>query len=256
MSAKIHPSAMIDPSAQLGDGVEIGPWAIVGPRVTLSDGVCLGPRVSVVCNTRIGPRVRVGEGSIVGGDPQDLKFQGEETWVEIGAGTVIREYATVNRGTAASGKTTVGEGCLIMTYVHLAHDCHIGNGVIISNATQLAGHVTVQDYATISGLNGIHQFVTIGAYAFIGGVGRVNQDIPPYVKAVGNRLYGLNVVGLQRAGFAAETIAALKRAYRLCFNSELNLTLALERTRAEQPLLPEVARFADFLETSSRGVPA
>jgi UDP-N-acetylglucosamine acyltransferase len=145
-----------------------------------------------------------------------------------------------------------------MSYVHVAHDCRLGDGVIIANATQMAGHVTIQDRATLSGLNAIHQFVTIGTYAFVGGATRVNQDIPPYVKAVGNpmELYGLNSIGLQRAGFAAETITALKRAYRLFFNSDLNLSQALERARTDLPASPEVERFLSFVESSARGIPA
>jgi UDP-N-acetylglucosamine acyltransferase len=145
-----------------------------------------------------------------------------------------------------------------MSYVHLAHDCHVGDDVVIANATQCAGHVTIQDHAVLSGLNAVHQFVTIGSYAFVGGGSRVNQDIPPYVKAVGNpmELYGLNTIGLQRAGFSPETVAALKRAYRLFFNSDLNLSQALERARTELPGFPEIDRFLAFVESSERGVPA
>jgi UDP-N-acetylglucosamine acyltransferase len=158
---------------------------------------------------------------VLGGDPQDLKFKGEPTVVEIGENTVIREYATINRGTAQSFRTTVGKNCLIMSYVHLAHDCHIGNGVIISNATQLAGHVTIDDKAILSGLVAVHQFATIGRYSFIGGCSRVAKDVPPYVKAVGNpiKLYGLNSVGLERNGFPEDVRRELKRAYRLFFIS-------------------------------------
>jgi UDP-N-acetylglucosamine acyltransferase len=178
--------------------------------------------------------------------------------VEVGEGTIIREYSTINRGTSATYRTVVGAHCFIMTYVHLAHDCHVGDHVTIANGTQCAGHVTIHDRAVLSGLNAIHQFVTIGTYAFVGGGSRVNQDIPPYVKAVGNpmELYGLNSIGLQRAGFSGETIAALKRAYRLFFNSDLNLSQALERARTDLPPLPEVELFLDFVESSERGVPA
>jgi UDP-N-acetylglucosamine acyltransferase len=254
----IHPTAIVDPSAQLGHGVEIGPWALVGPRVSVGDRCLIGPRVRLQQNVKLAAEVSVGDGTIIGGDPQDLKFRGEETWVEIGEGTIIREYTTINRGTSATYRTVVGAGCFIMTYVHLAHDCHVGDHVTIANGTQCAGHVTIHDRAVLSGLNGIHQFVTIGTYAFVGGGSRVNQDIPPYVKAVGNpmELYGLNSTGLQRAGFSGETIAALKRAYRLFFNSDLNLSQALERARTDLPPLPEVECFLDFVESSERGVPA
>jgi UDP-N-acetylglucosamine acyltransferase len=258
VSAAIHPTAMVDPRAEIGVGVRIGPYAIVGPQVTVGDRCRIGPRATLQQNVLLAEGVSVGDGSILGGDPQDLKYDGEETWVEIGAGTIIREYSTINRATAATVKTTVGARCFIMTYVHLAHDCHVGDDVVIANATQCAGHVTIHDRAILSGLNAVHQFVTIGTYAFVGGGSRVNQDIPPYVKAVGNpmELYGLNSIGLQRAGFPGDTIAALKRAYRLFFNSDLNLSQALERARADLPPLPEVERFLAFVESSERGVPA
>lgn len=258
MSPAIHPTALIDPSAELGTGVTIGPYAIVGPHVTIGDRCRLGPRATLHRNVRLSEDVLIGDGSILGGDPQDLKYDGEETWVEIGPGTIIREYSTINRATGATFKTTVGARCFIMTYVHLAHDCHVGDDVVIANATQCAGHVTIHDRAILSGLNAVHQFVTIGTYAFVGGGSRVNQDIPPYVKAVGNpmELYGLNSIGLQRAGFSGETVAALKRAYRLFFNSDLNLSQALERARSDLPPFPEVERFLAFVESSERGVPA
>ena len=254
----IHPTALIDPTAELGLGVTIGPYAIIGPRVTVGDRCRIGPRATLQQNVRLASGVSIGDGSILGGAPQDQKYNGEETWVEVGENTIIREYSTINRATAATYKTTVGARCFIMTYVHLAHDCHVGDDVVIANATQCAGHVTIHDRAILSGLNAVHQFVTIGTYAFVGGGSRVNQDIPPYVKAVGNpmELYGLNSIGLQRAGFSGETLAALKRAYRLFFNSDLNLSQALERARTELPGSPEVERFVAFVESSERGVPA
>jgi UDP-N-acetylglucosamine acyltransferase len=258
VSPTIHPTAMIDSSAELGKGVTIGPYVIIGPNVSVGDRCRIGPRATLQCNVRLAEKVSIGDGSILGGDPQDLKYGGEESWVEIGPGTIIREYSTINRATAATIKTTVGARCFIMSYVHLAHDCHVGDDVVIANATQCAGHVTIHDRAILSGLNAVHQFVTIGTYAFVGGGSRVNQDIPPYVKAVGNpmELYGLNSIGLQRAGFSGETVAALKRAYRLFFNSDLNLSQALERARTELPAFPEVERFLAFVESSERGVPA
>jgi len=258
VSSRVHPSAVIDPSAVLGREVEIGPFAIVGPGTRVGDRCRIAPHATLERNVRLAADVKVGQGSILGGDPQDLKYQGEETWVEIGEGTVIREYATINRGTVATGITSVGRGCFVMSYVHLAHDCHIGDGVIIANGTQLAGHVTIQDRAILSGLVAIHQFTTIGCFAFIGGCSRVNQDIPPFVKAVGNpiELYGLNSIGLQRAGFPAETVTALKRLYRLFFNSELNFSQAIDRARTELPPLPEVEQFLEFVSSSQRGVPA
>ena len=258
MSQRIHVSAIIDPAATIGDNVDIGPFAIIGPNVTVGDGCRLGARVTLERNVLLGEGIQIGTGAVLGSPPQDLKYRDEETWVEIGDGTIIREYSTINRGTAASGKTTVGSRCFIMTYVHIAHDCHIGDGVAIANGSQLAGHVTIQDRAALSGLVAVHQFTTIGAHCFIGGATRVSQDIPPYVKAVGNpvELYGLNSIGLQRSGFPPETIAALKRAYRLFFNSDFNLGQALDRARTELPAIPEVERFVEFVSSSQRGVPA
>jgi len=252
----IHRTALIDPTAQLGADVAVGPYAIVGPRVTVGEHSALGAHAVLERNVKLGTGVRVGAGTIIGGDPQDLKFKGEETWVEVGDGTIIREYCTVNRGTTATGKTSIGQRCFIMTYVHIAHDCAIGNDVILANGIQMAGHVTVDDRAIISGLTPIHQFVRIGTFAFVGGGSRVNQDVPPFTKAVGNpvHLYGLNSVGLQRAGYAPEVKLALKRAYRLLFNSDLTVSQGIARARAELPAVPEVETFLRFIEESQRGV--
>ena len=252
----IHRTALVDPTAQLGRDVSVGPYAILGPHVLVGDGSTIGTHAVLERNVRLGPGVRVGTGSILGGDPQDLKYQGEETWVEIGEGTIIREYCTINRGTTSTGKTSLGERCFVMTYVHVAHDCHIGDDVILANGIQMAGHVTVDDRAIISGLTPIHQFVRIGTYAFVGGGSRVNQDVPPFTKAVGNpvHLYGLNSVGLQRAGFPPEVKLALKRAYRLLFNSDLTVSQGIARARTELPPLPEVETFLRFIEESQRGV--
>ena len=254
----IHPTALVDPGAELADPVEIGPFVIVGPGVRLGPGCRLGPRVTITRNTRLGRNVRVGDGTILGGDPQDLKYRGEESWLEIGDDVVIREYSTINRGTARSGATRIGSRCYVMSYVHIAHDCRVGDRSLLANGVQLAGHVTVEEGANLSGLVAVHQFVTIGAFAFIGGCSRVSQDIPPFVMAVGNpvELFGLNTVGLERAGMPPETVAALKRLYRLMFNSSLNFSQAIERARLEIPALPEVQRFIDFVARSERGVPA
>ncbi|PYP29380.1 MAG: acyl-ACP--UDP-N-acetylglucosamine O-acyltransferase, partial [Gemmatimonadetes bacterium] len=165
----IHRTALVDPTAHLGHDVSVGAYTIVGPRVTLGDRCVLAAHVVIERNAKLGTGVKVGYGTVIGNDPQDLKYEGAETWVEIGDGTVLRGYCTINRGTAATGKTTVGERCFLMSYVHVAHDCAIGNDVIIANAVQMAGHVTVEDRAIISGLIGIHQFVRIGTFAFVGG---------------------------------------------------------------------------------------
>lgn len=256
MSAKIHPTAIIAPDAQIGHDVEIGPWSIVGEDCVIGDGCTLGARTVLERHVRLAPRVKVGIGSVLGGDPQDLKFKGEVTTVEVGEDTVIREYVTMNRGTNQSFKTTVGSGCFVMSYVHLAHDCHIGNNVILGNNVQFAGHVTVHDRAIVSGQSAAHQFVKIGAYAFIGGCSRIAKDIPPYVKAVGNpiKLYGLNSVGLQRNNFPEPVVRELKRAYRMFFKSELNLSQARAKAQSELQAYPEVETFLQFLDDSDRGI--
>jgi UDP-N-acetylglucosamine acyltransferase len=252
----IHRTALIDPSAQLGADVSVGPYSIVGPHVTVGERSTIAAHAVIERHTRIGEGVKIGYGTVVGNDPQDLKYKGEETWVEIGSGTIIREYCTINRGSTATGKTTVGARCFLMTYVHIAHDCVVGNDVIMANGVQMAGHVTVDDRAIISGLVPIHQFVRIGTYSFVGGASRVNQDVPPYTKAAGNpvHLYGLNSVGLQRAGFSPEVKLALKRAYRLVFNSDLTVSQGIARARVELPQVAEVETFLHFLEASQRGV--
>jgi UDP-N-acetylglucosamine acyltransferase len=253
---RIHPTAIVSSDAELAPDVEVGAYAIIGENCKVASGCVISPRVTLERNVLLGHNVKVGIGTILGGAPQDLKYAGEETTVEIGDGTVIREYSTINRGTAHSFKTSVGRNCLLMSYVHLAHDCHIGNNVILSNVVQLAGHVTVEDKAIISGLSAAHQFVRIGRQSFIGGMSRVSKDIPPFLKAVGNpvKLYGLNTVGLQRGGMEEDTIRELKRAYRLLFRSEMNVTQAIEHARTELEPLPEVKELIQFVEASERGV--
>jgi len=252
----IHRTALIDPTAELGADVSVGPYCVIGPQVTVAERCSIGAHAVLERNTRVAEGVKIGYGTIIGNDPQDLKYKGEETWVEIGSGTIIREYCTINRGSTATGKTTVGARCFLMTYVHIAHDCVIGNDVIIANSVQMAGHVTVDDRAIISGLVPIHQFVRIGTYSFVGGGSRVNQDVPPYTKAAGNpvHLYGLNSVGLQRAGFSPDLKLALKRAYRLVFNSDLTVSQGVARARTELPQVAEVENFLRFIEASQRGV--
>jgi UDP-N-acetylglucosamine acyltransferase len=253
---KIHPTAIISSRATLGERVEVGPFAIVGDGCEVGDDCHLHARSTLEQDVKLAPQVTVGIGSVLGGPPQDLKYGGEHTTVEIGSGTVIREYVTINRGTTQSFKTTVGEKCLLMSYVHLAHDCHLGNGVILGNSVQLAGHVIIEDKVTFSGLSGAHQFVRIGRNAFIGGCSRVSKDIPPFLKAVGNpiKLYGLNSVGLQRNGFSEEVVRELKRAYRLFFRSDLNLSQAMQAAETELEMFPEVRELMRFVDASGRGV--
>jgi UDP-N-acetylglucosamine acyltransferase len=253
---RIHPTAIIAPDADIAADVEIGAFAIIGEGCTIDSGCVIAPRATLERNVTLGRSVKVGIGTVLGGAPQDLKYAGEETTVEIDDGTVIREYVTINRGTAHSFKTTVGTNCLIMSYVHIGHDCRVGNSVILSNVVQLAGHVTIEDKAIISGVSAVHQFARIGRHSFIGGMSRVSKDIPPFLKAVGNpvKLYGLNTIGLQRSGMDEETIRELKRAYRLLFRSDLNVTQAIERAQTEIEALPEVKELIRFVEASERGV--
>jgi UDP-N-acetylglucosamine acyltransferase len=252
----VHPTAIVDAAAELGLGVTVGPWALVGPGVIVGDGTTVGPRVLVERDTTIGQDCTLANGAVLGTDPQDLKFRGEESRLAVGDRTVVREFATLNRGTAATGQTTVGSDCLLMAYSHVAHDCEIGNHVILANSVNMAGHVLIEDWAIVGGLTPIHQFVRIGAHAFIGGGSRVPQDVPPYCRVAGNppRLFGLNTVGLERRGLAEEVRRALKQAYRILFKGDVNLTKALDRAEEEVPQLPEVRHLIGFIRASERGV--
>ncbi len=253
---EIHETAIVDSDAELAAGVRVGPRAIIGPGVRIGEGTEIGAGVLIEKNTEIGRDCRIFHGAVLGSDPQDLKFDGEETWLRVGDRTMVREYATLIRGTSWSGQTVVGSDCLLMAYVHIAHDCHLGDHVIVSNATQMAGHVSVGDWVIISGLVAIHQFVRIGAHAFVGGASRIAQDAVPYCRIVGNppKLYGLNSVGLDRRGFSPDARSALKQAYRLVFKSDLNISQGVERARAEVEMTPEVTYFLEFIEASERGV--
>lgn len=254
---ELHPQAIVDPSAELDPGVRVGPWTLIGPNVRLGAGTEVGPGVLIEQNTRVGAGCTIGKGAVLGTDPQDLKYRGEETFLEVGDRTVIREYATLHRGTSASGRTEVGDGCLLMAYAHVAHDCRLGNEVILANAVNMAGHVMIGDYAIVGGVTAIHQFVRIGKHAFVGGGSRVSQDVAPFSRVAGNppKMYGLNSVGLKRRGVSQEVRSALKKAYRTVFLSGLNVSQGLERVREEAvDPGPELLDFLDFIERSERGV--
>ena len=252
----IHPSAIVDSDAQIGEGVSIGPWALIGPGVSVGHGTTIGPRVLIERDTILGEDCKVGNGAVLGTDPQDLKYRGELSTLEIGDRTVIREFATLNRGTAASGRTVVGSDCLLMAYTHVAHDCELGNHVILANSVNMAGHVRIEDWVIVGGLTPIHQFVRIGAHAFVGGGSRVSQDVPPYCRAAGNppRLSGLNTVGLERRGVSDHVRKALKAGYRMLFKSDVNLSKALERAEEEIQGVPEVRHMIEFIRASERGI--
>lgn len=253
----IHPTAIIDSKADIDSNVEVGPYSIIGANVQIGSGTVIGPHVVIQPHVEIGSDCHIFQYASIGAIPQALKFQGEETYVKIGRGTVIREFVTVNRGTGFGGEITeVGEENLLMAYVHIAHDCKTGRKVILANNATLAGHIVIEDYVTVGGLVAIHQFVRIGNYAYIGGKSAVVKDIPPYVIAAGDRakLHGLNNVGLKRHGFSQETLSSLKKAYRIIFRIGLTLNEAIERVKAEVEQVPEVNDLIRFIKSSERGI--
>ena len=253
---KIHPTAVVDPQAQLGDGVEIGPYCVIGPDVKLGDGVRIIAHAVVDGHTTLGSEVQIHPFARIGGPTQDLKYNGGTTYVQIGAKTVLRECTTVNCGTRDGEVTYVGEGCLLMAYCHVAHGCHIGDGVISSNGTQFAGEVMVEDKATISGLIGFHQFVRVGTMCMVGAVLKIAQDVPPYMMIDGPdaKVVGINQVGLTRRGFSEETRNVLRQAHRLFCRSGLNVSDAIVKIEAELPDIPEIRHLVDFYRTTKRGV--
>ena len=255
---RVHETAIVDPGAELGPGVEVGPYAIVGPGVSIGAKTRVGPRVLVEKDTTIGTDCWIANGAVLGTDPQDLKYRGEETALEIGDRTVIREFATLNRGTVAAGRTRVGSDCLLMAYSHVAHDCDLGSHVIVSNAVNMGGHVVIEDWAIVGGLVAIHQFVRIGTHAFVGGGCALRQDVPPYCRVSGHpapKLFGLNTVGLERRGFSPEIRRRLKRAYRMLFGSGRTVSQAVVRAEGEDSVrCPEVMYLIRFIRESERGI--
>jgi UDP-N-acetylglucosamine acyltransferase len=256
MPTEIHGSAIVHERAELGVEVSIGPYSVIGPDVRIGDGTVVGSSVFIDGHTEIGPGNRIFHGAALGSPPQDLKYRGDLTYTKIGADNTIREYVTINSATNEGDSTLVGSGCLLMAYVHIAHDCIIGNNVILANAVNLAGHVSVHDYATIGGIVPVHQFVRIGVHSFIGGGSRVAKDVLPYVKVAGNppRVSGLNTVGLKRRGFEDQQIERIKAAYRLIYRSGLNVSQALERMEIEVEPGPEIDTLFDFIRGSQRGI--
>jgi UDP-N-acetylglucosamine acyltransferase len=251
-----HSTAVISPEAELAESVAVGPYAVIGPGVRLAERVLIGPHAYLERDTRVGEDTHIHAGAVLGTDPQDMKYDGEASVLEVGSRTTIREYATLNRGTAASGRTSVGDDCLIMAYAHVAHDCHLGDHVILANAVNMGGHVEIGDWAIVGGVTAIHQFVRIGRHAFVGGGSRVPQDVAPYVTVAGNpcAAYGINAEGLRRRGFGRETLAALRHAYRVLFRSNRNVGDALEALESEGGLGEEVSELIAFIRSSERGV--
>jgi UDP-N-acetylglucosamine acyltransferase len=256
MSTAIHPAAFVDDKAQIGVGVSIGPGAVIGPHVTIGDGTSVGSHALVTGWTRVGKGCKLHHGAVVGSPPQDLKYGGEPSYLEVGDHTEIREYVTANLATEPGATTRIGSRCLLMAYAHVAHNCVVGDHVIVANAVQMAGYVTIEDWAIVGGGTVIHQFVRIGRHSMVGGGSRVAQDVAPYVKLGGSppRLAGINAVGLQRRGFSTTVCDALERAYKVLFREGRTVAQAVERLRAEFPDVPEVEILARFAETSARGL--
>jgi UDP-N-acetylglucosamine acyltransferase len=253
----IHPTAIVDPQAEIGTDVEIGPYAVIAAHVSIGDRTTIGSHTVIDSYVSIGADCRIFHHAAIGAVPQSIKFKGEITHVKIGPGCVIREFVTIHRGTEfGGGITELGEQNFLMAYTHVAHDCLTGCKVVLANNTTLAGHIVIGNYATVGGLVGIHQFVRIGDYAFIGGKSAVGKDIPPYVIAAGDRakMHGLNTVGLKRHGFSPQTLISLKRTYRIIFRLGLTLKEAIARVGAEVEQTPEVINFVDFIENSQRGI--
>lgn len=256
-AAQVHSTAIVHPGAQLAPGVSIGAYSIIGEHVVLGEGTWVGPHVVIEGHTRLGSNNRVYQFASIGAPPQDKKYAGEPTVVEIGDGNTIREGVTINRGTAEdTGITRIGDDNWLMGYVHIAHDCEIGSKTIMANYTGLAGHVCVGDWAILGGATVVHQFVNIGAHSFTSMGTYLAQDLPPYVMAAGNmaKPFGINSEGLRRRGFSADAIAGIKQAYRTLYRSGLGLEEARRQLSALAASCPEVGALLEFLERSKRGV--
>lgn len=253
---KISPLAYIDPEAKIGENCEIGPFCFIDKNVVIGDNNVLMNSVTILYGARIGNGNTFFPGAVISAIPQDLKFRGEETTAEIGNNNSIRENVTINRGTAAKGKTVVGSNNLLMEGMHVGHDCIIGNGCIIGNQTKLAGEVEIDDNAILSSTVLVHQFTRIAGYVMIQGGSRISQDIPPY-SMIGRdpaKFCGLNLVGLRRRGYTPETIQQIHEAYRMVYNSGLTVKEALEKIKAELPETTETKYITEFIESSKRGI--
>ncbi len=252
----ISPLASIDPKAKIGKHVTISPFATIYPNVEIGDHTWIGPNAVIMDGARIGAHCQIFPGAVVSAVPQDLKYKGEDTLTVIGNHTIIRECVTINKGTQDRWKTQIGENCLIMAYVHIAHDCIIGNHVIIVNSVNLAGHITIDDYAILEGLAAVQQFIHIGAHSFITGNTMVRKNVPPYVKAAREPIQyvGVNSVGLSRRGFEKEDITLIEDIYRLVFVRGLNLTNAIEQVKSEIKAHPLKDQIIDFIQNSKDGI--
>jgi UDP-N-acetylglucosamine acyltransferase len=257
MEREIHPSAVIDPKAEIEEGVAIGPFSIVKEGVRIKKGSKLISNVILEGDTEIGENCIIYPFTSIGLPPQDMKYKGEKTGVKIGDNNIIREYITIHRASVGGdGFTIIGNNNFLMAYVHIAHDCKIGNGIAMANVATLAGHILVEDHAVIGGLVAIHQFTRIGAYAMVGGFSGVGQDIPPYMIAAGARakLFGPNTIGLKRHGFSDETINELKKAYKILFREKHTLKEAIKKVQQELPYTDEIKHLIEFIQANKRGI--
>jgi len=254
--ADIHQTAIVSPKAELAEDVTVGPYAIIEENVTIDSGCKIGSHALIAPGARIARDVKIHHGVVISTVPQDLKFSGEVTTAEIGERTVIREYATVNRGTEDRHRTVVGADCFMMAYSHVAHDCILGDRVILANSANLGGHVVIDDWAIVGGIVPVHQFVHIGTHAMIGGGFRIPMDVCPYALMGGTptRVVGVNHIGLARRGFSDETIKVIRTAFRIIFRSKLTTAKAFERIDSELPDIPEIRTIREFFESSKRGV--
>ncbi len=252
----IHRTVLVSPDANLADDITIDAFSIIGPKATIGRGTMIGPHVILDGTVTIGENCFIGAGTIMGNAPQDIKYHGQETTVVIGNNNIIREYVTINRGSEGRGETTIGDDNMIMSYVHIGHDCAVGNKVVMANSVTLGGCVMVEDLATIGGLTPIHQFVLIGTLAMVGGGSRCSRDVPPYCMAVGNpmRLVGLNTRGLIRNNVPGQSRSQLKQAYKILFRSNLNTSQALARIEKIDDQCDEIKHLIEFIEESSRGI--
>jgi len=253
---KIHTTAIVDKKAKLADNIEVGPYAIIGPDVTLSRGVVIGSRATIEGYTVVGEGTRVFTGAVIGSAPQDLKYKGKKSFLKIGSNNIIREYVTMNPGTDEGSVTCIGDGNLFMAYSHVAHDCKVGSNCVIANIGTLAGHVTLEDRVVLGGLAAIHQFTRVGKMSIIGGCSKVVQDVPPFSMCDGNpaKIYGLNLVGVKRAGMPEKAQRELRKAFKILFHSKLILKNGIERVKKEVELVEEVKYLLNFLNNSERGI--
>jgi len=251
-----QPLAYVHPQANIARNVVIEPFVTIHKNVEIDEGCWIGSNVTIMEGARIGKNVKIFPGAVISAIPQDLKFNGEETIAKIGDNTTIREFVTINRGTALGAQTVVGSNCLLMAYVHIAHDCIIGNNCILANAVNLAGHITIDDFAIIGGLSAVHQFVNIGAHAMISGGSLVGKDVPPFAKAARTPLsyVGINSIGLRRRGFTSEKINEIQDIYRIIFNKNMNVSQAVAFIEAELPATTERDEILGFVAKSVRGI--